>query len=1219
MFCHQWCLTRPSWRVGNSPYKYSIQSNAAWTELRFELIDPRGTPVTERFTALQKYTSDMLCTSKSKEIPCQSPLDATLTGCCADGRRCDEVCVAIVAAEECRLSEHNPIASVTEDKPGKCRRDEDTKSCPTRAPTTSTCEKSTSCCTGERQSCGSETVPPCQVSSSSATQHASDGTGDRCQKVNGEKSGDRSRVESYSANCCDLTGALLGAARQDSYTPEAVCREKEDDPASTTFEETKTPISCCKDTSATCASSSSSASIVREFEAACSTHLALAIEKYKAFLEAGICICRNALRNADTCCDQESRAAVTKKCKSVASSVPRKSCCISEKAVKNCKVGDSIVRRGDSCCSVTVERSRCAESNVVSKPDCSGSGNDCCGIKPVRDATYESVSVQPVTGDKADGRTRGTKHVDDIECDAAREHATFSITGMTCTGCVKKVAGVLANIDGADNPKVNFVAAMGDVDINTAKVSVADVLLRLENETGFRCARIISNSLTLDVVTSSAQSIAYRPDDLPKGVESFDKVGKQTYRITYDPLVVGARSLLAGSGGHLASPTSDRAASEGRRTLIVKMWSFLGAAVLTVPVCVLAFSDAPVASLTKGIIELVLATLVQTIAIHEFYTPALKALIFSRVIEMDMLVVISITAAYVYSVTAFALQSAGVSLEQGAFFETSTLLITLVLLGRLVASYAKLRAVQAVSLKSMQADTALLEDAKGQVRKIDARLLEFDDTILVAAHSKVVSDGQVLSGESAVDESIITGESLPIAKAAGAMVTAGTLNGPGILRIKLTRLPGKNSITDIAHLVQNALISKPRIQDLADVVAGYFVPIIVSIAIIVFAIWVATALRIRNLNASGAVGMAITYAIAVLAISCPCALGLAVPLVLVISGGIAARGGVIIKQADATERGFKVTDIIFDKTGTLTTGQLEVTRRSIHTDKVSEEQVLSLVYSLVKDDTHPVAQAVAVQLASQVSAEEVLDDIKSIPGSGVQAVWKGQLLKVGNPYWLAIGSAESVKLLQGEGCTILCVTLDGDLAASFGLKASCRPEAQAVISALRRRGLTCHIVSGDQPTAVSTIAASLGIEPQYTASHQSPANKQEYLDRLMAQGKKTLFVGDGTNDAVAIAAANVGVQIGSVSDVARATADVVLLGGLEGIITLLEVSKQSFYRIVFNFVWSAVYNVFAILLASGAFVKVRIAPNYAGLGEIVSVLPVVFAALTMLKVKISMH
>ncbi|KAK4541719.1 hypothetical protein LTR36_007428 [Oleoguttula mirabilis] len=769
------------------------------------------------------------------------------------------------------------------------------------------------------------------------------------------------------------------------------------------------------------------------------------------------------------------------------------------------------------------------------------------------------------------------------------------------------MTNVLNRISGLSNAKVVFVSEMAEFDLDST-VSIDAVLPRIEKESGFKICRITSRYQHLDVLMSQAAAEHFETDS-SNGVVSVekDKKKKKTFRITYDPRIIGARSLLP-PDAVLAPPAMEFSVAESRRHVWNTAAAFGVSAALTIPVVVLEWSHDPMVKFTGSFACLLLATLVQVIAIPRFYVPALKALIYSRVIEMDMLVVLSITAAYLYSVVAFALTIAGVGVEQKAFFETSTLLITLVLLGRLVSTIARIKAVTVVSLRSLQAETALLIQPDGETTSIDARLLQFGDVIRVLPHSRVVTDGKVIAGESAVNESMVTGESALLPKQAGDLLIAGTVNNAGTLDLQLQRLCGANSITDIANLVENALGAKPRVQDLADRVASYFISAVLGIAVIVFVIHLAIAIKVQGRNAGGAVGVAITYAIAVLAISCPCALGLAVPMVLVIAGGVAARAGIIIKAADATERGFKTTDVVFDKTGTLTKGDLQVVYTEEFQSFVGKETVRALTKCLVASNDHPVSVTIASHLADQPTAAQVLENFKSIPGAGIQAQWQGSVIKGGSAHWLGLEGHADVAQLLDQSMTCFCVTLDDELLVAFGLKSTLREEAASVIAELQRRKITCHIVSGDAPKVVEAAARTLGVDLGDAVARSSPAEKQRYVQTLQDNGKKVLFCGDGTNDAVAVAQADVGVQIGSTSDVTGAVADVVLLGGLDGVVTLLDVSKRAYRRIRFNFIWTAMYNFFAIMLAAGAFVKFRIPPAYAGLGEIVSITPVMLAA-----------
>ena len=398
-------------------------------------------------------------------------------------------------------------------------------------------------------------------------------------------------------------------------------------------------------------------------------------------------------------------------------------------------------------------------------------------------------------------------------------------------------------------------------------------------------------------------------------------------------------------------------------------------------------------------------------------------------------------------------------------------------------------------------------------------------------------------------------------KQPGDSIIAGTINGPGVLVVRLTRLPGANSITDIASLVENALGAKPRIQDLADKVASWFIPTVVLIALITFIIWLVVALKVRGENAGGAIGTAITYGIAVLAISCPCALGLAVPMVLVIAGGVAARAGVIIKEADAIERGYKTTDVVFDKTGTLTNADLTVVHESssiVH--DVTKDEALALTNTLVGGNSHPVSLAISSHLKGHDRLESTPVDINSIPGAGIEAKWNSFSVKAGNPYWTSTDTEPNVREIIENGMTAFCVTVDGSLILAFGLASTIRDEAAFVIETLERKNIRCHVVSGDTAKTVHNVASRVGIAAENVASRHSPAQKMEYVKRLQSDGRVVLFCGDGTNDAVAVAQANVGVQIGVASDVTNGVCDVTLLGGLEGVLMLLGISKREIGR-----------------------------------------------------------
>lgn len=915
-------------------------------------------------------------------------------------------------------------------------------------------------------------------------------------------------------------------------------------------------------------------------DTACSTHLSRAFDQYSAYLEQARCICRGILDRGWTksCC--ESKPAPAKKAHAHAhatGSIHAKTATHHHHQVR---------RRGK----------KTAESHSH------GSGqekDDCC--------TTTQIDFAMPTFANAKDR--------DLEKAAGLEHLALQVEGMTCSGCGNKMEKTLKGIPGVSGVRVNFVMGSAECSFDSRATTADQIVKASERGTGFKCTPLASDDQNIEVLASGNAAKALT--DLPvEGITQAVIVDKKTVRLSYDPTIIGARTLLKRLGnqtGGLAPPKADASVSSGRRHLYDQLIKTCAAAVLTIPVLVLAWGKTDVAEETKAIISLVLATFVQMIAIPDFYRPAISALVHSGAVEMDMLVVISITAAYVYSVVAFGFRMAGKPLEQSEFFETSTLLITLVILGRLIAAFARVRAVSTVSLRSLQTATAtIVEDGKDQ--EVDARLLQYGDLFKVEPHSTIPTDGTVVSGSSEVDESMLTGESVPVFKKDGDAVIAGTINGSGALTARLTRLPGKNTVTDIAQLVEEAANSKPRLQDVADRVASWFVPVVTTVAVIVIVVWLAVGFKVLNYGTGKSISNAITYAVATLAVSCPCALGLAVPMVLVVAGGVAARSGVIIKSAECTERSRKVTDIVFDKTGTITEGDLDVADEEYFLS--SEDDAKAITKALVAGNKHPVSLAVAKHVQDTASTT-VIEDLHVIPGAGVEASVFGTKLRAGHPKWTMTESHPAVQRMLSQGMTLLAITRDTRLIAVYGLRTRLRAEANKVMAQLTRRKINLHIVSGDQTRAVESVAQQVGIPN--IAAQCTPAEKRDYVAKLMEEGKMVMFVGDGTNDAVAVTQADVGVQIASVlsaSDVTRGAADVVLLNGLEGIPFLMEISRVSFRRMVFNFGWSAVYNVLAILLASGAAVNVRIPPQYAGLGEIVSVLPVIFAASTMLMKKI---
>lgn len=953
---------------------------------------------------------------------------------------------------------------------------------------------------------------------------------------------------------------------------------------------------------------------------ACDNHVKSIRQRWATKLETLGCLCRSLLAmNQSTCC-----TSLRKQRPTGSTIVSRESSagCLQKKVPYNRSIstggtsssasqkGQSMGPNKKACCTGKISTA-CRDERVVLdealiiSPMCTKTRRaSCCADKVVSPIIVETVDPE-----------QGT---------STTEHVVIGISGMTCTGCETKLNRTLGNLP-ISNLKTSLVLGRAEFDLNPTVMSAADIVLHLERTTEFKCTELTTRGSELHVIPESDMKTFLR-QDWPEGVTAMEKTSKSTVRICFDAKIVGARHLLQGlqPSAKLAPQDGDSSLSAGSKHVRHVGLTTLLSAALTIPVLILSWAPLAPRPVVHGSVSLALTSLVQIVIAGPFYPNALKALFFSRIVEMDLLIVLSTSAAYIFSVVSFAYILRGNPLSTGEFFETSTLLVTLIMVGRYVSALARQKAVESVAMRSLQDSKAILvtEDPNTEV-EIDARLLHYDDVFKVMPDSRVVTDGVVISGVSEANEAMVTGESKPVEKSPGSTVIAGSVNGFGTLLIRTTRLPAENTISSIADMIDEAKLSKPKLQDIADKVASYFVPVIIALSIITFCIWIAIGTTVRGQSASEATVQAITYAITVLIVSCPCAIGLAVPMVVVIANGVAAERGVVFKSAHVVELGCKVTHVIFDKTGTLTTGEPAVVAEEYLTG--DPEVVRSQLLGLVSGIKHPVAVAIASHLVENEVAAVQIANVRSVAGKGVEAaVSEDATIRAGNSRWLGIETHPRVHNLLSQGYTVFCVEIGGSLCAVFGLQDQPRAEAVTVIKTLQERGIVVSIVSGDDKEAVATTASLLGIST--FRAQCSPANKRDFLQSIAnapTNRKKsvTLFVGDGANDGPALAQATIGVHISPASstsdiasDAARAAADAVR-PTLEGLLLLTAISKAAVRRIAFNFLWSFVYNLFAVLLAAGAFVSVRIPPEYAGLGELVSVVPVVAVAVMLKWVK----
>ncbi|KJZ77773.1 hypothetical protein HIM_02950 [Hirsutella minnesotensis 3608] len=889
---------------------------------------------------------------------------------------------------------------------------------------------------------------------------------------------------------------------------------------------------------------------------ACDSHRKSTRQRYGVTLEALGCICRALLAlGQESCCETRKRPLTDQRAASKRSSTRSlacssfDSCCVSGRAEASLPSGSDVrTRKAARACREETAKSACSLRESHGGTDkveavVEGSTDSCCGAKRSScqataiarkddsEGSFEKA-IRTTRVEQKDGRARSL-HGDPENQTAGEEHAVLCVSGMTCTGCETKLNRTLATVSGVKNLKTSLVLSRAEFDVDLHLTTVGQVIKHLERTTEFKCERITSDGSGLDVIVP-ADASDFMNRRWPDGVMDMARVSKDIVRISFDPTIIGARDLLAqlGEGVSLAPVCADTTIEAGGRHVRNVGYVTLASALLTVPVLVMAWAPLPERELVYGSASLALATIVQVFIAGPFYPKALKALVFSRVFEMDLLIVLSTSAAYVFSVVSFGYLAVGKPLSTGQFFETSTLLVTLIMVGRYVAALARQKAVESISIRSLQAQTALLVQSQApEEQEIDIRLLQHGDLFKVLPDTKIPTDGTVVQGSSEVDESLVTGEHLPVEKGARSHVIAGTVNGSGVLVARVTRLPGDNTINTIAAMVDEAKLSKPRMQQLADRVASRFVPVIVALTIVTFVAWVSVGVTVQGKTGSESAIQAITYAVTVLIVSCPCAIGLAVPMVVVIASGVAAERGVIYKTAEAIEVAYKTSHVVFDKTGTLTEGKLKVTEEFV----LDESQAcLHLLSGLVSHSRHPISEAIKTYLTNRGITGSVSSDVKSLVGQGLEASMAGRILRAGNSRWTRVTSHPCVQKMLGQGRTVFCFTIDSDLKAVYGLEDSLRADARETIATLIRRGVSVHLLSGDDDGAVQSVTAKLGIRRDQVQSRSSPGDKQAYVKALVQGGGIVMFCGDGTNDAVALAQATVGVHMNhGGSDVAR--------------------------------------------------------------------------------------
>jgi Cu+-exporting ATPase len=578
-------------------------------------------------------------------------------------------------------------------------------------------------------------------------------------------------------------------------------------------------------------------------------------------------------------------------------------------------------------------------------------------------------------------------------------------------------------------------------------------------------------------------------------------------------------------------------------------------------------------------VQLVLTTPVLFWCGQSFFTGAWKALK-RHAADMNTLIALGTGAAYLYSlyVTVFPRFLGGIT---DVYYETAAVVITLILLGRFLETRAKGQTSEAIrKLMGLQAKTARLI-RNGQEIDVPVEAVQVGDVVLVRPGEQIPVDGEVVEGASTVDEAMVTGESLPVKKQPGDEVIGATINKTGSFQFRATRVGRDTVLAQIVRLVQQAQGAKAPIQRLADRVTGWFVPVVIAIAIATFIIW---------FDVMGNLTMALMTMVGVLIIACPCALGLATPTSVMVGTGKGAENGILIKGADSLEVAHKIQTIVLDKTGTLTQGKPTVTdyitmAGTVHSNEI---KLLRLAAAVERNSEHPLAEAV-VRYAQSQEVQFPLPEAKNfeaIAGSGVQGIVSDRLVQIGTQRWMDELGIETLPL-QGQkvawesaGKTAVWIAVDGEMQGLIGIADALKPSSAGVVRSLRRMGLEVVMLTGDNRKTADAIAQEVGIARVF--AEVRPDQKAAKVQELQAEGKVVAMVGDGINDAPALAQADVGIAIGTGTDVAIAASDITLISGdLQGIVTAIQLSRATMQNIRQNLFFAFIYNVAGIPIAAG--------------------------------------